>query len=95
MKIKTEEVYYLARLARLHLSEDEAENVSERLSKILMYMSKLDSLESVNERTEPDAFQKSKALREDILSGRISHDEALSQSPDVDSSFFRVPKVIS
>lgn len=94
MKVEIEEVYYIARLARLHLSEDEASTVSEKLSKILDYMTKLESIEVESAPIDESANVVEKVLRPDQLSRRISHEEALSQSPDPDNNYFRAPKVI-
>jgi aspartyl-tRNA(Asn)/glutamyl-tRNA(Gln) amidotransferase subunit C len=33
-------------------------------------------------------------LREDIVEGSISREEALQNAPDADGTFFKVPKVI-
>jgi aspartyl-tRNA(Asn)/glutamyl-tRNA(Gln) amidotransferase subunit C len=94
MKVEIEEVYYIARLARLHLSEGEASTVSDKLSKILDYMTKLDSIEDEDEVVGESASKVENVVRPDQLFQRISHEEALSQSPDPDNNYFRAPKVI-
>ena len=94
MKVDIEEVYYIARLARLHLSEGEASTVSDKLSKILDYMTKLESLQDEGETVGESASIVVNVLRPDQLTQRISHEEALSQSPDPDNNYFRAPKVI-
>jgi len=94
MKVDIEEVYYIARLARLHLSEEEASTVSEKLSSILDYMTTLESIEVESETAQEPANATENVLRPDQLTKRISREEALSQSPDPDNNYFRAPKVI-
>lgn len=95
MKVETEEVYYIARLARLDLTEEEAHRVSEKLSVILEYMSSLESLESESDELIGNFKNQNNILRNDNIHKRISHKAALSQSQDSASDYFRVPKVIS
>ena len=95
MKVDTEEIYYIARLARLHLTDEEANTVSKKLSEILEYMTKLESLNFDSDFPTSQENMSENIFREDELFRRISHAEALRQSPDLDTNYFRVPKVIS
>ena len=45
MKVSKQEILYIARLARLQISNEESEEVSRKLSDILNYISKLSELE--------------------------------------------------
>ena len=95
MKVEIEEVYYIARLSRLHINENEVLNVSKKLSKILEYMSKLESLD-FESNIESSIFNDSgNALRQDKLDMRLSHNDALNASLHPGRDYFRVPKVIS
>lgn len=94
MRVKIQDVYYIARLARLQVDEDKVQRISQKMSKILDYMSKLESLD-YGEADELTSFEpQSNIFREDTVKVRISHDEALSESPNIDSDYYRVPKVI-
>ena len=94
MRVKTQDVYYIARLARLQVDENKVESISLKMSKILDYMSKLESLD-YNEDGEPTSSKsKSNVFREDEVEVRISHEEALDESPNSDRDYYRVPKVI-
>lgn len=95
MKVEIEEVYYIARLARLELKENEAKRVSEKLSILLEYMSRLETLDNESNTLSEDFKNSKNVFRNDITHDRISHNEALSQSPDPENNYFRVPKVIS
>ena len=95
MKVDTQEVYYIARLARIKIDKDRVEVVSQRLSEILGYMSKLETLDFDGDLNKDPFESLNNVLREDKLTDRVSHNEALSESPHPDSNYFRVPKVIS
>lgn len=95
MSVTKEDVYYVANLARLQLSDDEAESLQKDMNKILGYMetlneldtSKVEPLEHVTEITAT-------SFRKDIAREPLSHEDALKNAPDADSDYFRVPKVI-
>ena len=69
--------------------------VSVKLSEILGYMSKLETLDhNLKLAPEYSSSQTDNVFRQDNVSNDISPREALSQSPEPDSNYFRVPKVI-
>lgn len=94
MPLTKEQVEHIAVLARLKLSPDEVEKFTQELTVILKYV---DQLKSVNtEGVEPkDQFISAEnVFRSDISRPCLSREEALSNAPDKDDEFFRVPKVI-
>ena len=94
MQVSKQEIIYLARLARLHISDEESELVSENLSNILDYMTKLRELENLQEIATDSFNQSENIFRADVSSNRTNMQEALIRSTDSDKEFFRVPKVI-
>ena len=94
MKVSKQEIKHLARLARIHLSEYESDQVSKKLSDILNYMSKLKEIDEPAKLTSVSRNQSENIFRKDYSSDRVSTQDALSRSPDPDKEFFRVPKVI-
>lgn len=94
MKITKQEVAHVAYLARLHFSEEEKEKFTTQLNKILEYMDQLGKLDT--SRIEPTfhAVAQTNVFREDVVQPSISQELSLSNAPDRDRGFFRVPKII-
>ena len=95
MKVDITEIQYIARLARLHLSENEASIVSEKLGIVLDYMSKLEAINSDDVNNVKVNGDLDNVFREDIKEQRISLEQAMSQAPDTARTYFKVPKVIT
>ena len=98
MKISREDVIRVAELAYLDLSEGELENYRNQLDAILEYIGKLDQLNTAN--VEPmaqvltDDQTADATLREDLVVPCGMAEDVLSQAPDPEPPYFRVPKVI-
>lgn len=94
MKITKEEVDHVALLARLKFSESEKERFTTQLNSILEYMEKLEELDTT--RVEPTfhAVAQTNVFRGDSVKPSIPQDLSLSNAPDGDRGFFRVPKII-
>ena len=95
MSVTKKDVHYVANLARLQLSEDEAESLRGDMNKILGYIDTLNELDTSDvEPLEHVMEITATTFREDIAREPLSHDEALKNAPDADSDYFRVPRVI-
>ncbi len=94
MKISKEEVAHVAYLARLHFSEEEKEKFTTQLNKILEYMAQLDKLDTSQIEPTFHALAQINVFREDLVRPSISQEHSLSNAPDRDRGFFRVPKII-
>jgi aspartyl-tRNA(Asn)/glutamyl-tRNA(Gln) amidotransferase subunit C len=98
VKISREDVIRVAELAYLDLSEGELENYRNQLDAILEYIGKLDQLNTAN--VEPmaqvltDDQTADATLREDLVVPCGMAEDVLSQAPDPEPPYFRVPKVI-
>ncbi|MBC7426351.1 MAG: Asp-tRNA(Asn)/Glu-tRNA(Gln) amidotransferase subunit GatC [Bacteroidia bacterium] len=94
MKITDEKIDQLAHLARLEFSGEAKEAIKSDLEKMLGFCEKLKELDT--EGYEPLIYLTDTVdnLREDVISGEVSHADALKNAPKKDSDFFRVPKVI-
>lgn len=94
MTIDRETMADLARLARLELSEIEAESLSGDLERILRYVSTLDELllpPSLPVREEHGLIER---LREDTTGRTLTIDEALANAPSAEDGHFTVPAVV-
>jgi aspartyl-tRNA(Asn)/glutamyl-tRNA(Gln) amidotransferase subunit C len=94
MKITPEEVRYVAKLARLSLSEAEVAETTLQLDRILSYVEKLDELDTSSVLPSTHALAVSNAFREDELRQSLSQQEALANGPLQNGEAFVVPRVI-
>ncbi len=94
MKVSKEEVKYIASLAKLKFSEEEVDELSVELSRILEYVEKLNELDTENTEPLSHPLEKENVLRADERKSSVSTVEALKNAPDKTDEFFKVPKVI-
>ena len=98
MKITREDVVRVAELAYLDLSENELETYRRQIDEILEYIGKLNELDTTAVEPMAQVLADDQAadatMREDlVVPCAVAHD-ILSQAPDPERPFFRVPKVI-
>ncbi|HEY1268364.1 MAG TPA: Asp-tRNA(Asn)/Glu-tRNA(Gln) amidotransferase subunit GatC [Candidatus Binatia bacterium] len=94
MKITREEVRRVALLARLALSDEEEARLTEQLDKILQYMEKLESLETSGIDPMAHAVDVVNAFRDDRVTNDPQPEALLSNAPDREKTFLKVPKII-
>lgn len=94
MKITTQEVGYVAHLARLDLSEDEKSTLTSQLNNILMYMDILNGVDTEGIAPMTHAISLDNVLRDDTEKKSIGVGIALANAPDGNMGFFGVPRVI-
>jgi aspartyl-tRNA(Asn)/glutamyl-tRNA(Gln) amidotransferase subunit C len=95
MTIDKDTVRHVALLARLELSEDELERYARELSAVLDYVTQLRDLGLDAE--EPLAYVNDEfpPARPDVARpSPLSREEALSQAPAADGTYFLVPPVV-
>ncbi len=95
MKITKKEVKHVAHLARLNLSEDELQKMTEQLDIILSYVDKLNELDTTDVEPMTHAFSITNAFRDDRLKESLSQEDALSNGPEQNGESFIVPRIIS
>ncbi|MCX8116340.1 MAG: Asp-tRNA(Asn)/Glu-tRNA(Gln) amidotransferase subunit GatC [Desulfobacterota bacterium] len=91
MKIDIEKV---ARLARLELTEEERERFGQQLDQILVYMDQLNRLDTSGVEPTSHAIPLVNVFREDEVSGSFPGQEILSNAPDQEEGYFKVPRII-
>jgi aspartyl-tRNA(Asn)/glutamyl-tRNA(Gln) amidotransferase subunit C len=92
--ISREDVEHVARLARLALSEAEAERMREQLSSILAYIDTLRALDTTGVEPTSHAVPLVNVMRDDETRPGLAQDVALAGAPDRSEAFFRVPRII-
>ena len=109
MKVTDKDVAYVAELANLDLTAEERARMLRDLNSILEYVDRLSELNTENvepmaqvaDRYGAESRQGSDrfayAARDDVKEGlrpSLPHEEAISNAPETDGTFFVVPKVI-
>lgn len=92
--IRKEDVEHVARLARLHLTDDEKERMRVQLDAILAYIDKLTALDIEGVEPTSHAVPLLNVMRDDEPAPSMSQDQALANAPDRSGEFFRVPRII-
>jgi aspartyl-tRNA(Asn)/glutamyl-tRNA(Gln) amidotransferase subunit C len=88
------DVAYVARLARIKLTEDEAKTVQKQLDDVLKYVEKLRELDVSGADVAANAFTAFNAFREDVPRDWFTAEQALSNAPRQVNGLFIVPKVV-
>jgi aspartyl-tRNA(Asn)/glutamyl-tRNA(Gln) amidotransferase subunit C len=94
MEINRATLDKIAHLARLDFNEAEAESMMRDMTEIVTWIEKLREVNTDGVEPLTSMSQEINALREDIPSDTLSRQQALSQAPLHDGTYFRVPKVI-
>lgn len=94
MKITLDEVEHVARLARLEVSADEKQHLTEQMNRILLYMEKLNELDTTEVVPTSHAIDLHNAFREDLVEESLPRKDSLENAPEANDAEFIVPRVI-
>jgi aspartyl-tRNA(Asn)/glutamyl-tRNA(Gln) amidotransferase subunit C len=95
MSVNNKQVEQIAKLARLKFNENEIENLTKDMNKILDYIDQLNELNTDNIEPLSHPLDLSNVMREDKLIESISRQEVFKNAPSHNDEFFKVPKVIN
>lgn len=91
--ISREEVLHVARLARLHLSEDELVRLQDELSDIIDYVQRIGELDLAGVSPTAHAVALTNVFREDEPWAGLTQEEALANAPATEDGHFVVPRM--
>ena len=91
--ITTKDVEHVAKLARLELTEAEKEMFTHQLGDVLAHVEKMNEVDTngVEPMNHPIDFVN--VMREDNKIYENTREELMSNAPDVEGEFFKVPKI--
>ena len=92
--MERKDVEYAAWLARLELSEEEAEGFARQLGKVLEQAEKMVNLDTGDIEPTSHATSLVNVLRPDEVRPCLSQEEALSGAPRVEEGYFMVPRIV-
>jgi aspartyl-tRNA(Asn)/glutamyl-tRNA(Gln) amidotransferase subunit C len=93
-KISLDQAKHVAKLARLALSDEQAQRFTGQLETILEYVAKIEEVDVSGVEPMAHVLPLKNVLRYDVVGPSLPTDEVLKNAPDADAPFFKVPKVI-
>ncbi|HHM01543.1 MAG TPA: Asp-tRNA(Asn)/Glu-tRNA(Gln) amidotransferase subunit GatC [Caldithrix abyssi] len=94
MSVSREDIKKIARLAQLHIEEEQYDQYMRQLNAILGYMEKLNALDTNDVTPLMHSQELQNVMREDTVRRSLTQEEALKNAPGAGNGFFRVPKVV-
>ncbi len=94
-QISSEDVFNVAKLARLELKEEEIVSYAAQLQKILGYVAQLEKVDTNEIEPTTRAVEVVNVLRDDAVVPTDEREELLDLAPLREGDFFRVPKILS
>ena len=94
MPVSREDVEYVAKLARIELTEDEKDTLTAQLSSILDHIEKLNELNIEGVEPTFHVLDVTNVFRADEVRPSLPTEETLKNAPARDGDFFKVPKII-
>lgn len=94
MSVDHATVKKIASLARLAISDDEAEALVPELNKILGFVEQLGEVDVAGVEPMTAVIPNKLRLREDVVTDGNVRDKVLANAPQAEHGFFAVPKVI-
>ena len=92
--ISRADVEHVARLARLHLTDDEIDRMQTQLSNILDAIETLRDVDTSHVGPTASVIQLENVMRDDVITEPMSREAALANAPLRDDPFLRVPTVL-
>ncbi|KEF36262.1 aspartyl/glutamyl-tRNA(Asn/Gln) amidotransferase subunit C [Schinkia azotoformans MEV2011] len=93
-RISIEQVKHVAHLARLAVTEEEAEKFTQHLDAIIEYAELLNELDTENVEPTTHVLDIKNVLRKDTARSWLTQEEALKNAPQQRDGQFRVPSII-
>lgn len=87
-------VSYVARLARIDLTPDEAVRLQEQMDQILVYIRKLRELDLAGVEPTLHARELRNVFRADVARPGLDRESVLKNAPAVVGEMFQVPKIV-
>ncbi|PAV28003.1 Asp-tRNA(Asn)/Glu-tRNA(Gln) amidotransferase GatCAB subunit C [Virgibacillus profundi] len=93
-EITKDQVKHVAHLARLAVTEEDVEKLTDDLSAIIGYAEQLNELDTENVEPTTHVLDLKNVMRKDEPKKWITQEEALKNAPDKEAGHFRVPSIL-
>ncbi len=93
-RITPDDVAHVARLARLHLTDDELATFTGQLDAVLGHAADVEALDLADVPPTSHPYPLTNVLRDDVVTPSLDRAEVLAQAPDVEDHQFKVPPAL-
>ena len=93
-RITMDEVKHVANLARLAITEEEAEKLTNELDAIISFAEQLNELDTENVEPTSHVLDMKNIFREDVSKPGLPVEEVLKNAPDHENGQIKVPAII-
>lgn len=93
-KITKEQVHNIAKLARLEITDEEAEKYSHEVGSMIELAEQLNEVDTTNVEPTTHISSVKNVMRKDEPKEWITRDDALKNAPDHKDGLFRVPSIL-
>lgn len=93
-RITEADVRHVAKLSRLHLTDQQVQHFTQQLAGVLAYVAKLNELDVAGVEPLTHPLGMTNVFREDAEQKGLTVEAALSNAPEQDAPYFKVPKVL-
>lgn len=94
-KLSVEEVKHVAKLARLAITEEEAEKFASQLAAITDFATQLNELDTTNVEPTTHVLPLVNVLREDVAAEGLSRDLMMKNVKEQQDGLVKVPPIMS
>ncbi|WP_110113602.1 Asp-tRNA(Asn)/Glu-tRNA(Gln) amidotransferase subunit GatC [Bacillus sp. CGMCC 1.16541] len=93
-RISVDQVKHVAHLARLAVTEEEAQMFAKQLDAIITYAEQLDELDTSNVKPTSHVLDMKNIMREDKPGKGLTIEEVTKNAPDHKDGYVRVPSIL-
>lgn len=93
-RITIDEVKHVANLARLAITEEEADKFAKQLDAIITFAEQLNELDTDNIEPTSHVLDMKNVFREDVAKPGLPVEEVLKNAPDHEDGQIKVPAII-
>ncbi|GAA4456307.1 Asp-tRNA(Asn)/Glu-tRNA(Gln) amidotransferase subunit GatC [Nibrella saemangeumensis] len=94
MKVDHDTLQKIAHLARLEVRPEEEAALLDSLNEVLTWMEQLNELDTTGVEPLTHISDEQNVMRDDVIGQHLPREQALSNAPQQDGTFFQVPKVL-
>ena len=94
MKITKDQVKYVANLARLNVSEEEADELCLQMEDIITFADALNEINTDGIEPTNHAIKVENVLREDVVEESYDRDEIIKNAPMKQAGCYAVPRIV-
>lgn len=92
--LSPEQVAHVAKLARLHITDEESALFAKQLGEILTYVDQLQKLPTDEVEATLGVQPRGNVFRDDEVTSSLTQEEVLSNAWSAENGGFRIPKIL-